>query len=67
MDTQNLTTVEQTNALVLANAAEVVALVVGRIAGNDISNTIHGETASKERLSLLVMGQLTRHLVNQTK
>lgn len=67
MDAQNLTAVEQTNALVLANAAEVAALVVGRIAGNDISNTIQGETASKERLSMLVMGQLTRHLVNQTK
>ena len=51
MDNQNLTAQAQVNAVVLANAADIGARVIARIAGNDIANTLHGESATKDKLS----------------
>ncbi len=62
MNEQKITAVGQANALILANAAEIGARVVTRIAGNDVANTLQGETATKEKLSFLLTGQITKHL-----
>lgn len=67
MEDQTITTVGQTNALVLANAVEIGARVIGRIAGNDIANTLNGETASKEKLAFLLSGQMVKHLQAKVK
>jgi hypothetical protein len=56
MDNQNLTAQAQVNAVVLANAADIGARVIARIAGNDIANTLHGESATKDKLSFLLVG-----------
>lgn len=62
MEHQTITSVTQANALVLANAAELGALVVARIAGNDIANTLQGESATKDKLTFLLVGQLNKHI-----
>lgn len=62
MDEQTLTSVAQANALVLANAAAVGSAVIARIAGNEISNSLQGESATKERLTFLILGLMTKNL-----
>ena len=67
MNEQLITSVAQANALVLGNAAEVGARVIARIAGNDIANTLSGESASKEKLVMLLVGQMTKHIQAKIK
>lgn len=62
MDNTEIDEVTQTNALILANAGEIGALVICSIAGNDISNTLQDNTITKDRMSMLVMGKLTEKL-----
>lgn len=63
----NITSVGQSNALVLANAAEIGAQVILRISGNDISNTLRGESATKDQLTFLMVGQMNQHITNRAK
>lgn len=67
MDNQNVTAQAQVNAVVLANAADIGARVIARIAGNDIANTLHGESATKDKLSFLLVGQLTNEIKKSVK
>ncbi len=64
MNTENiqLTPVAQANALALANAAEVGVGVIASIAGNEIANTLHGESMSRDRLTLLFLTQLNEEI-----
>ena len=57
-ETIQLTAVAQANALALANAAEVGVGIIANIAGNEIANTLHGESMSRERLTLLFLTQM---------
>ena len=61
METQALDAKTQVNALVLANAAEIGARVISQIAGNEISSSM----ATKEKISMLMMGQMTQHIEKQ--
>lgn len=67
MNEQLITSVGQANALVLGNAAEVGSRVIARIAGNDIANTLSGESASKEKLVMLLIGQMSKHIQAKAK
>lgn len=67
MDHELITAVGQANALVLGNAAEIGARVIARIAGNEIANTLQGETATKEKLVFLLIGQITKHTQARVK
>ena len=67
MEHQDLTPLAQTNAVVLANAADIGARAIARIAGNDIANTLHGESATKEKLSFLIVGLLTDEIKKSVK
>lgn len=67
MNEQLITSVAQANALVLGNAAEVGARVIARIAGNDIANTLSGESASKEKLTMLLIGQMSKYIQAKAK
>lgn len=40
-------------ALVLANIAEVTAVVIRKVAGNDLSTALNGETLTKDNLTNL--------------
>lgn len=40
-------------ALVLANIAEVTAIVIRKVAGNDLSTALNGETLTKDNLTNL--------------
>lgn len=53
--------VEKT-ALVLAAAGELTAQVFRRVAGNDVSTGLNGETLSKEMLSTMAIATLRREL-----
>lgn len=57
-----LSTAERTNqnGLVLANAAELIAAVIGRIAGNDISTSINGTRASAEIIEGIALQRITK-------
>ncbi len=67
MDVTKLSAPVQSNALLLANAAEIGGRVIARIAGNEISSQLHGDSATKEKLSMLIMGQMTKHLEANNK
>lgn len=53
--------VEKT-ALTLAAAGELTAQIFRRVAGNDVSTGLNGETLSKEMLSTMAIGSLRREL-----
>lgn len=67
MEHELINSVGQANTLVLGNAAEIGARVIARIAGNEISNTLQGETATKEKLVFLIVGQTAKHLQARVK
>lgn len=46
-------------ALVLANAGELAALVIKRIAGNDISTAVSGSPVTREMIQNLVFRKIT--------
>lgn len=54
------------SALVLANASELAAAVIKRVAGNDISNSINGSTAGREMVQNLLLRSMTKNLRQQT-
>lgn len=62
MLSENISNTAQVNALVLANVAEIGASVIARISGNEISNTLQGDTITKEKLVFLLLGQITSQL-----
>lgn len=62
MDNQQLDLNRQKTTLVLANAGEIAARVIGRIAGEEISNTIHGESATKSKIASLVIGKIAKNI-----
>ena len=62
MENEQLDGKTQATALILANAADVAARVIARIAGNELSSSM----ATKEKLSMLLLGQMTRHLEKQS-
>jgi stage III sporulation protein SpoIIIAA len=67
MPDDNLSLVAQKNALALANAAEVGVGVIANIAGNEIANTLHGETVARDHLSMLMMSHLNELIKNNGK
>ncbi len=52
------------SAITIANAAELTAAVIHRIAGKDISNSFNGETLTRESVQNLAISRL-RTLVSQ--
>lgn len=52
---QNVSTKDHISTLVLANIAEVTAVLTQIISGDDISTALNGETLSKEMLGQLAM------------
>lgn len=54
-DDQIVPTKMHVSALVLANIAEVTAVVMKNVAGNDISNALNGETLTKDMQTQLAM------------
>lgn len=54
-DDQIVPTKTHVSALVLANIAEVTAVVMKNVAGNDISNALNGETLTKDMQTQLAM------------
>lgn len=53
---------DQLNSLVLALAVEVGSAVVADISGNDISNSLNGQTVTRESLGILLANELTEEL-----
>lgn len=51
-----------TSGLVLGNAAEISVAVIRDIAGNDISTSLGGVTASRDVLATLVLQRITKRL-----
>ena len=62
-----LSTAERTNqnGLVLANAAELIAAIIARIAGNDISTSINGARATTEIIESIAFQRITKLLGGQ--
>lgn len=55
------------NSLVLANASELVTNVIRRIAGNDISNSLNGSTATAEVVQTLAAQSIGKALLEKNK
>lgn len=53
---------DQLNSLVLALAVEVGSAVVADISGNDISNSLNGQSVTRESLGILLANELTEEL-----
>ncbi len=49
----------------VANAVELTAQIVRRTAGNEVANTLHGETVTFEALSRLVVARIHKNLQAQ--
>lgn len=49
-------------ALVLANAGELAAAVITKIAGNDISTAINGSPVTREMIQNLVFRRLSQRI-----
>lgn len=54
-------------ALVVANIGELVAAVIHRVAGNEISTAINGETLSREAVQSLAISKLREVVVKDLK
>ncbi len=46
------------SAIAIANIAEVTAAIVGRVAGNEISTAVNGQTLTRESIQSLAMSKL---------
>lgn len=53
------------NAIVLANAVEVITRVIKNIAGNDISNSLNGSTITNEIITSLAMQRINSQIKNK--
>ncbi len=51
-----------TSAIILANIAEVAAVTVRKIAGNDLSTALNGETLTKDNLANMVLSVASSEL-----
>lgn len=58
-----LTPAVETTALVLAAAGELTAQIFKRVAGNDISTGLNGETLTKEMVSTLATATMRQALI----
>lgn len=64
MSNENILTPEvETTALVLAAAGELTAQIFKRVAGNDISTGLNGETLTKEMVSTLATATMRQALI----
>ncbi len=59
--------IQAQNLLVLANGAELVTNVIRRIAGNDISNSLNGSTATAEVVQSLAVQSIGKALTESLK
>lgn len=55
------------SATVLANAAELVSGIIREIAGNDISTSINGDTATNQVIQTLALQRISRKLEDKRK
>ena len=46
------------SVIAIANIAEVTAAIVGRVAGNEISTAVNGQTLTRESIQSLAMSKL---------
>ena len=53
------------SALVLANAAELTGAIFNRVAGNDISTALNGQTLTKEMVGQMAISSLKRRIENR--
>ncbi len=53
---------QHNNAVVLAAVGDITARIVRRIAGNDISTSLNGETASMTSLANLAMARTVNNI-----
>ena len=52
-------------ALVLANAGELVAAIITKVAGNDISTAVNGSVLTREMIQNLTYQTIERAVVQQ--
>ena len=52
-------------ALVLANAGELVAAIITKVAGNDISTAVNGSVLTREMIQILTYQTIERAVVQQ--
>lgn len=50
------------NAIVLANASEVITGIIKKVAGNDISNSLNGSKISNEIITSLVIQRINQQV-----
>jgi len=50
------------SALILANAGELAALVIKRVAGNDISTAVNGSPLTREMIGNLVVRKIAQNV-----
>ena len=60
METQEISNSVHTTALVLANAGELTAAILSKVAGNDISTAINGSPISRDMIQNLVRQKLEK-------
>lgn len=65
-DKKTESAIRDSNLAVLANAAELGAQVVMQIAGNDIANTVNGQTVQPAYLQGAIAARLQAALNNRT-
>lgn len=55
---EELNSQDQLNALVLAMAIEVGSAVIADISGNDISNSLNGQSITRDSLGMLLANEI---------
>lgn len=53
------------SALVLANAGELTALVIKKVAGNDISTAVNGSVLTREMIQNILYRKITQSIANR--
>jgi hypothetical protein len=62
MSNETITPSVARTAVTLANCGELAAAVFARVAGNDISTALQGETLTRDQVSTMVLKQVQRKL-----
>lgn len=65
MSKENVSVETASTALVLANAAELTAAIIQRVAGNDLSTAINGQSLTRESIQDLAMAKLRDKIVKR--
>ena len=60
--TEKISEAVHMTALVLANAAELTAAIIGKIAGNDISTAVNGSPLTREMIKSLAIQNMANKL-----